>query len=309
MDMQSRLREKSKDECFICSGKLIPDSGGNAYVKCSNCGHEILRENKEQKHIINDILSEEEISRFDILDRFRKKMLDSCSESHDFLLDIGSASGKFLYNNKDQFGHYAGIEITPECIRFSSEVLKLNIKTSISEINEAPTVVTFWHSLEHLPEGEINRIFSHISNLSDHKTGIIVSVPNNNSLQYKLFAEDYAFYDLPNHIHQFSSDSLNRLLETFGFDRVHIFRSYAYNIFGYLQGFMNKCNVIHNYLYSRKKRGLTFNMSRESLFFLDLYNYVLALFFSLPAIIFSIYDSVFLENGGVITSCYSKRKK
>ncbi|MBI5195878.1 MAG: class I SAM-dependent methyltransferase [Nitrospirae bacterium] len=268
----------------------------------------MLKEKNKQQFIINDILSEEKVKKIDLLEKFKRSVIANCSKAHDFLLDVGASSGKFLFNNKKMFHNHAGIEITPECIRFSRDVLRLNIMTDVAAITSPISVATFWHSLEHMPADDIKKILCHVRSLSFDNTRIVISVPNNFSLQYRLFGEGYAFYDLQNHIHQFSADSLNRLMENSGFDKVQIFRSSVYNIFGYLQGFMNKCNSTHNYFYYRKKRMQVFDKSKKRLLFLDIYNYALAVLFLMPAILLSLYDSLFPGNGGVITACYRKKK-
>lgn len=291
--------------CFICGNKeFIINS--NDYLKCTSCCHEIIKKQEFQSFIVNEILSLESISKKGLLDKFKQIVLKKCTIKNDLLLDVGSSSGKFLYQNKLFFKNYIGIEVTEECIAFARNQLGLKIEKDIDSVNGTVSVATFWHSLEHMPHESIERFLDIIRRKSSNDTRIIVSVPNNESLQYAMFGKGFAFYDLPNHIHQFSVKSLDKLMERNGFKKDRNFFSFPYSSFGYLQGFLNKFNKIHNYLYYRKKRGQTFDKRKKYLILYDAYNYCLILLLVIPSLLFSIYDLIFLEKGGVITVCYRK---
>lgn len=278
------------------------------YLRCIECGHELLRENRRQQFIINDILSYKEIRRTGLIDRFRARLLKYCSVKHDFLVDIGSASGKFLFYNKKNFKDYVGIEVTDECINFSKNTLGLKIGKDISIINnKIISIVTFWHSLEHMPYDMIVKTLSTINCNSDLDTRLIVSIPNNNSLQYLLFKEKYAYYDPFSHLHQFSTKSIDLLMEKHMFEKQYSFFSLPYALVGNLQSLLNIVNKIHNYFYGRKKRGLTFRKGKYELAIFDLYNLIFISLFLIPSLVLSIYDLINKERGSVINLCYKKR--
>jgi len=296
----------SDKNCFICDNDLFADSAG--YIKCIKCGHEIIKGDCQYAFIVNDILCPESVRKIDSLDRFKQRVLQECLVKNDFLLDIGSASGKFLYHSKSLFRKHMGIEVTDECADFARNRLGLNIERDISSIDGEISVATFWHSLEHITVEEIGKIFKRINSSSSENTRIIISVPNNQSLQYALFNEGYAYYDFSSHLHQFSSGSLDMLMAKYEFEKIHNFYSFPYSAFGYLQGFLNKFNRIHNYLYYRKKRGWTFGKEQSKLILYDIYNYLLLIFFVMPSLLLCIYDLVNPERGGVIIACYRKKR-
>ncbi|NJD77470.1 MAG: class I SAM-dependent methyltransferase [Candidatus Methanoperedens sp.] len=293
--------------CFICGSKIFATSLQGDYIKCVACGHETIKNYKHQSFIINEILSVEGINKQGLLDKFKQKVLKKCTVTNDFLLDVGSASGKFLYHNKSFFKRCAGIEVTEECISFAKNHLGLEIVKDISEVTNNISVATFWHSLEHMSDENIQKILDVINSKSSDDTRVIISVPNNESLQYALFGDRYAYYDLQSHIHQFSVKSLDKLMEKYGFEKQCNFYSFPYSSFGYLQGFVNLVNPIHNYLYYRKKRGQTFTKSKGKILFLDIYNFLFLLLFILPSLLFSIHDLIHLDKGSVITACYKKK--
>ncbi|MBI4680583.1 MAG: class I SAM-dependent methyltransferase [Nitrospirae bacterium] len=293
--------------CFICNGNVFIVSSKH-YLKCINCGHEIIEDMETQSFIINEALSEKSITKLNLLDKFKQNVLKECTIAGDFLLDIGSASGKFLYHNKDSFKNYMGIEVTDECIEFSRKRLGLKIKNNINFVHNTISVATFWHSLEHMPSKIIESILEKINSSSSYSTRVIISVPNNDSLQYALFKESYTYYDPTSHIHQFSVKSLGLLLQKHGFEKENCFYSFPYSAFGYLQGLMNKINKIHNYLYYRKKRGIEFSQNIHENILYDIYNYLLLVLFLVPSLLLSIYDFVYINKGAVITACYRIKK-
>jgi len=293
--------------CFICGNKS-PVSFEPLYSKCITCGHEVTNSQEQQSYIINNKLSKEAVKRKGLTDKFKQRVLKECAVTNEFLLDVGSANGKFLYHNKSLFKGCMGIEITDECFEFTKKQLGLNIVKNIASVDNKVSVVTFWHSLEHMPVGEIQKMFDVIRLKASTDTRVIICVPNNNSFQYMLFGTDFAYYDSSSHIHQFSGRSLDMLMSNYGFIKQRIFYSISYSAFGYLQGLLNKCNTIHNYFYYRKNRGWTFQRNKLDLLFYDVFNLFLIIVFIIPALLLSIVDFLSLEKAGVVTACYRRKK-
>jgi SAM-dependent methyltransferase len=294
------------DACFICGSSRIIDSDHN-YQRCKSCGHETLKSSAALEPIINDELTKRKIASFGQLDRFKRKILRACMTNNNVLLDVGSASGKFLYQNKQYFQNALGIEVTRECIDFARDQLKLVIHEDLAMVREPVSVATFWHSLEHIPADGIDRLLRELGRIAAPDIRVIISVPNGGSLQRTLFGERYAYYDPGSHAHQFTCRSLDHLMTNYGFVRERAFVSVAYAVFGSLQGLMNLFMNRHNYLYYRKKRGWTFDRSPGTLVLLDVYNYILAAFVLAPALLMIVIDSILPDKGAVLTVCYKKK--
>lgn len=274
------------------------------YRGCLNCGHEILISTTEQGFIINDNLCEKEIRRMTGLDRFKMRVLslfDSGIERKQ-LLDIGSASGKFLYHNAGRYSHATGIEITPESLNFSRQVLGLDIIEDIQNAPEEISVATAWHSLEHIPEQHLLELLGSLSKKMILGGRLIVSVPNGASWQCRWFGSSYAYYDVPNHLHQFTPDSLARLMQRFGYCQVATVSSWPYNTFGYTQSMLNFITQTHNYLYYRLKRR-----SRKPSIPLDIVNGCLLIFVVPVSWLFGLVDTISLKHQGVITTCFERK--
>jgi hypothetical protein len=253
--------------------------------------------------IVNDRLDQGDLDRLNSLDKFKNTVVRKCARSRGFLLDVGSASGRFLYQNRGEFEKSLGIEVTPECVSFARE-LGLHIEHDLSTLNSPLAVITFWHSLEHIPAEAIGEMFSKIRECSTDETVVIVSVPNAASLQYSLLKERFAYYDVPHHLHQFTPASLDKLMMKFGYKCASEYGSFSYASFGWLQGLMNLFNSRHDYLYYRKKRGWDFGLSPARCALLDAYNLVLAGLLIFPSIMLTLYDLLQSRKGGVLTVCY-----
>ncbi len=291
------------ERCFLCGGTDFK-SPKKDYQRCLNCGHEVLTSTKEQGFIINDNLCENEIRRMTGLDRFKARVLLYYDReiAKKQLLDIGSASGKFLYHNASRYSRATGIEITPEALKFSRQVLRLNIIEDMQNGPEEISIATAWHSLEHIPEQHLLSLLEELSSKMAIGGRLIVSVPNGASWQYRWFGTSYAYYDVPNHLHQFTPDSLTRLMQRFGYSQVGTVISWPYNTFGYTQSLLNIITGTHNYLYYRLKRR-----SRKPSFKQDVVNGLLLLILVPAGWLLGLVDAVNLKHQGVITACFEKK--
>ncbi len=289
--------------CFVCG---CPESTEvyETYRRCADCGHEILASTQAQGFIVNEPLVERDVRRTNGLDRFKRRVLlrFSAAQHRGLLLDIGSASGRFLLQNGRRYARAIGIEVTPEAVKFSREALALDVVEGIADVPQGVEIATAWHSLEHIPQTQLLALLGGLAERLVDGGRIIVSVPNAASRQYRWFGRRYAYFDVPNHLHQFTSQSLERLLRRFGLHRIAAVDSTPYNSFGYAQGLLNVITGTHNYLYYRLKRR-----TRAPSLLLDL-----AHLFLLPLVVplgwvLGLLDARNHETQGVITACFEKK--
>jgi len=140
-----------------------------------------------------------------------------------------------------------------------------------------------------------------VASKMEERARLIVSVPNARSRQYKWFGERYAFMDNPNHLHQFTPESLDLLLGKYRFRRIKTVASWPYNSFGYVQSMLNMLGGTHNYLYYRLKRR-----SVAPSLWLDIVNASFLPLILPVAWILAVMDAIALHSQGVITACYEK---
>jgi hypothetical protein len=242
--------------CFIC-GTPLRLLASEEYIKCNDCGHQLRASDQKQTLMVNDILSIEEVEKKGLLDRFKKNVIRSIvnQAGRDQLADIGAGSGKFLHHNQSAFRNVTAIEVSPLSKQFMVECLGITVKEEPDELPKGLNIVTAWHSLEHMPINSLDETLSCIKSKLNENGRLVVSVPNISSFQSNRFGAAFPYYDLENHIHQFSYESLIRLLEKHGFVPENIYFSFYYNLFGNVQGLLNQWTDKHNYLYYKHKRG------------------------------------------------------
>ncbi|MEE3225116.1 MAG: class I SAM-dependent methyltransferase [Bacteroidota bacterium] len=134
------------------------------------------------------------------------------------LLDIGAGTGDFLNQAKKSGWEVTGIEPSAAARKRAFEK-GINLFEEEAEVGERKfDVITMWHVLEHVPnvEKQIEWIKNHLS------IGgvLIVAVPNFNSYDAKYYKKFWAAWDVPRHLHHFSSKSIKTLFEKNGFSLI-----------------------------------------------------------------------------------------
>ncbi|RXG31095.1 Methyltransferase domain-containing protein [Leeuwenhoekiella palythoae] len=134
------------------------------------------------------------------------------------LLDIGAGTGDFLNQAKKSGWKVTGIEPSPAARKRAFEK-GINLFEEEAEVGDRKfDVITMWHVLEHVPdvEKQIEWIKNHLST----DGVLIVAVPNFNSYDAKYYKSFWAAWDVPRHLHHFSSKSIKTLFETNGFNLI-----------------------------------------------------------------------------------------
>jgi SAM-dependent methyltransferase len=103
------------------------------------------------------------------------------------------------------------------------------------EEESAWAAAVFWHSLEHLPEPAAE--LEQAVRLLQPRGVIVIAVPNSDSLQAKLFGDDWLALDPPRHLVHLTSRALRNRLRELGLrvERVSYLRG-GQVVFGWLHG-------------------------------------------------------------------------
>lgn len=125
------------------------------------------------------------------------------------LLDIGSGTGDFLVEAKNQGWEILGFEPNVD-----AKNLAINKGVTFTEdIFELPEnsfdVVTMWHVLEHVPN--LEEYITNLKRIVKPNGTIIIAVPNYKSYDAKYYNRFWAAYDVPRHLWHFSKTSIKRL--------------------------------------------------------------------------------------------------
>jgi 2-polyprenyl-3-methyl-5-hydroxy-6-metoxy-1,4-benzoquinol methylase len=170
------------------------------------------------------------------------------------LLDVGCGAGAFLEGMRERGWQVEGIEPGVRAATYAREELGLEIQNATLEEAHLELasldVVTMWNVLEHLsdPVQSLNRIREAL-----RPGGLLVcAIPNVDSYDLRLFQQYWAGYDLPRHLFVFPPETLQRMVQSAGFevlDRRCIYGTY--NAFAYSARF-----AMNDRLTSRRLRSI-----------------------------------------------------
>lgn len=134
------------------------------------------------------------------------------------VLDIGCATGVFLNGMKEHGWECYGIEPSDFASEYAINRFDLNVFHGYLEDglfeDDFFDVITLWDVFEHLFEPvETLHIIAKIL-----KPGglLVITTPNANSWERKIFREHWAGWDVPRHYHVFSPNTLQALLNPMG---------------------------------------------------------------------------------------------
>jgi hypothetical protein len=298
----------SAGRCWVCgsdASAVVAD-----YRRCRGCGHETLVAGGDSSGIVvNDELDPVRLRRADGLVRAQRRVVLQGARARDLLVDIGCGSGRFLHHCKGLFRRRLGVEPGAASAEFGRRQFDLVIEDALpADLRAVPSVVTFWHSLEHIPAGEIDRLLGHLAVAVDAESGLMVCVPNGASFQARWFGEGYAYYDAPHHLHQFSPASLDMLLRRHGFEPASDAFIANYIAFGYTQSLLNAIVPIRNFLYQKLKRGAPAAGSRRARLTAEILSWAALPFAVAVAAPLTIVDYLMPARRGVIERWYRKRR-
>ena len=158
------------------------------------------------------------------------------------VLDIGCGNGRFLQGLIGKNFNCYGIELPSKSAERASRIPGLNLKTGQLCENDFGAhffdAVTMWHVIEHLPE--LRETLQIIGNILNQGGYLLVSLPNIDSFQSRLFRDRWLHLDPPRHLFFFGALDLTKIMQTFGFEIVTIkFFSLEQNPFGMQQSILN----------------------------------------------------------------------
>jgi SAM-dependent methyltransferase len=137
------------------------------------------------------------------------------------VLDVGCATGEFLLEMRAQGWDVQGIEINPQAAAIARDEYGLDVYTDPIERSDPPSqydVITLWDVLEHLPSPRAGLL--RMGRWLRPGGYVVLSVPNLESWDARLFARWWIGWDAPRHLYLFARPVLDRLLAETGFQVV-----------------------------------------------------------------------------------------
>ncbi len=203
---------------LVCKDNTVSRETFNI-IECISCGFKYINPRPEAEKLGVYYKSEEYVSHSNTKKGFvnsvyqmvRKytmlKKLQLISEFYKTgkILDIGCGTGDFLKTLKDAKWETIGIEPSVDARKMAVENYALDVREE-AEIKNLGTetfdIITMWHVLEHVPQ--LNGRIEDLKRLIKPNGVIIIAVPNYTSLDAKIYAENWAAYDVPRHLYHFS---------------------------------------------------------------------------------------------------------
>ena len=197
-------------------------------VQCSSCGFKFTNPRPEANELGKYYKSEDYVSHSNTKKGFinstyqsvrkytllKKLQLISKYFKTGKILDIGCGTGEFLNICKNAKWNTIGIEPSPDARKMAIENYGLDVREE-AEINNLESgsfdIITMWHVLEHVPN--LNERIEDIKRLIKPNGVIIIAVPNCESLDAKIYKENWAAYDVPRHLYHFTHKDIELIFK------------------------------------------------------------------------------------------------
>lgn len=231
-------------QCPVCDGKAFKPfltctdffvSGEQFSIKqCSSCGFKITENIEDEDNIGSYYQSENYISHSNtskgvvntiyhsvrnyMLGRKRRLVEKSTSLKSGQILDVGTGTGFFLNEMKENSWQVTGTEKSSDARNFAKKEFNLDNLPSENLFtlkNNSFDVITLWHVLEHIHQ--LNENMETFARLLKTKGKLIIAVPNHDSFDAEHYKEFWAAYDVPRHIWHFAPKQMKQLGEKYGF--------------------------------------------------------------------------------------------
>jgi len=139
--------------------------------------------------------------------RFNTRLLPNMKFGR--LLEIGCASGAFIYKMASLGWDVEGIELSAGAAN-AARALGLNVHISSVETFSRPArnydLIVGWMVLEHLHDPV--SVLKKLASWTDAGGWLVLSVPNANSFEFRLFKDKWYALQLPNHLYHFTPQTI-----------------------------------------------------------------------------------------------------
>jgi 2-polyprenyl-3-methyl-5-hydroxy-6-metoxy-1,4-benzoquinol methylase len=234
--------------CTICGGKPLETSqkikdhsiSGEVFTlsECANCGFEFTSDAPDSKSIVPYYIDDTYISHSDkkssITDHLyhwarnfmlarKVRLLNSLQKQKGHLLDIGSGTGYFIHQVKQDGWNVQGIEVSESAKgtcrdKFGIEALDNDELWTLE--HRSFDAITLWHVLEHVHD--LNEYWAQFHNLLKDTGHLIIAVPNIQSKDSKIYQDHWAALDVPRHLWHFKPSDISLLAQNHGFTLVEM---------------------------------------------------------------------------------------
>jgi SAM-dependent methyltransferase len=289
-------------KCAIQQAKKTHDAGMN-FLKCQKCN--VLRIPPKNLIYLNVMADRSDSNKIIINFLFRirlwwlKKEVPKLHKKQTNILDVGCGDGQFIsFLKENGYTRLTGLE--PDILRArNAKKSGLPIFLSFKDMRNSTLahkkadIIFLWHVLEHInqPIFFLNHLVKTLS-----KNGVLlVSVPNQQSMQTKLFGYYSSFPDYGRHIWYHDKNYLEYLITSFPLHKIQLVKdkNYEYEIFSWVDSMASYLIRNQNFIHKTIKKGDGGKFKK-----------ILALFFTislLPLALILSFVSLRLKKGSTLT--------
>lgn len=137
------------------------------------------------------------------------------------LLDVGCGTGAFLNVMNKSGWEVTGLEPDESAAAIARQRSGLQVEKpdTLHQLNsESYDAITLWHVLEHVHT--LQAYLQTLHRILKQEGVLFIAVPNYTSLDARHYQEAWAAYDVPRHLYHWSPESMQTMLERFGFKLV-----------------------------------------------------------------------------------------
>ena len=146
--------------------------------------------------------------------RYKRKTIEKLV-SKGSILDYGCGTGEFLQEMKLAGWESWGFEPSAKARQVASRY-GIQLIDNLQQLEKMANIITLWHVLEHIhqPDPLLQELKKHL----DPSGFLLIAVPNHQSVDAKMFRENWVAYDAPRHLYHFQPANMEKYLSKHGFE-------------------------------------------------------------------------------------------
>lgn len=226
----------ASSRCLVCEGALAPHPRLPGLHECACCGFVTadlaLTEDELSSLYGADYFHGDEYADYvsegpELRENFRRR-IDTLlryqpENQRHALFEVGAAYGFFLDEVRSTYEHVAGVDISEAAAKYARTELDVDVVATdylTMELLEQVDALCMWDTIEHL---SLPREFVEKAARDVRAGGLLALTTGDiDSANARLRGRRWRMIHPPTHLHYFSRRTLVRLLDSAGFDVVHV---------------------------------------------------------------------------------------